>query len=221
MSTHSLVIDWLFILEKRKEKNRVSAEERRAAIVSAAVRLFSRQGYANTTTREIAADAGVAEGSIYRYFKSKQEILFAFIEPTALHDFAAHFPLDSDADDQALISAFIFNRMKIFQANRHLMRVIIGEALHNPLLAEGLRAMLLPAFSSLEAYFLRRINAGIFRKVDAELAARALMNHVMGYFIQSTLFSINHVEGEKEVIASELAQLYLQGLTVIHKQGGE
>lgn len=222
MSEYSLIIvGQVDMVEKRIRKTRVSGVERRKAIVSAAVRLFSQQGFANTTTREIAANAGVAEGTIYRYFSSKQDILFAFIEPTALHDFAAHFPLDNNIDDLSLISAFILNRMQILQANQHLIRVVIGEALHNPVLIEGLRAMILPAISSLEAYFVRRINAGVFRKVDAELASRALFGHIMGYFIQSILFPVAHTEINMEQIASELARLYLQGMMVIPIQGGE
>ncbi len=46
----------------------------RDKIVNAAVKLFIKQGIAKTTTREIAASASVAEGSIYRYFSSKEEL---------------------------------------------------------------------------------------------------------------------------------------------------
>lgn len=43
-------------------------------IIFAAVQLFVEQGVAQTTTREIAQRADVAEGSIYRYFPSKEEL---------------------------------------------------------------------------------------------------------------------------------------------------
>ncbi len=46
----------------------------RDKIVKSAVDLFIEQGVAKTTTREIAALASVAEGSIYRYFPSKDEL---------------------------------------------------------------------------------------------------------------------------------------------------
>lgn len=48
--------------------------ETREKIVSSAVQLFVDHGIASTTTREIASHAGVAEGSIYRYFPSKEEL---------------------------------------------------------------------------------------------------------------------------------------------------
>ena len=46
----------------------------REKIIFAAVNLFIKQGIARTTTREIAAAASVSEGSIYRYFPSKEEL---------------------------------------------------------------------------------------------------------------------------------------------------
>ncbi|WP_010581496.1 helix-turn-helix domain-containing protein [Liquorilactobacillus vini] len=41
-------------------------------ILSAAIELFAKKGYANTSTSEIAAYAGVSEGSIFRRFKNKR-----------------------------------------------------------------------------------------------------------------------------------------------------
>lgn len=46
----------------------------RDKIINAAVDLFIKQGIPKTTTREIAASASVAEGSIYRYFPSKDQL---------------------------------------------------------------------------------------------------------------------------------------------------
>ena len=54
-------------------------EERRAAIVAAALPLFLEQGAA-VTTREIAQAAGIAEGTIFRVFADKTELLDAVID---------------------------------------------------------------------------------------------------------------------------------------------
>jgi AcrR family transcriptional regulator len=50
------------------------------ALVVAALELFASKGYETTTTREIAASAGCAEGLIHRYFKGKAGLLAALIE---------------------------------------------------------------------------------------------------------------------------------------------
>src|ERR1700688_1981171 len=51
---------------------RLDSDERRKAIVTAAVPLFARDGFAGTTTRELAEAAGISEALLFRHFPSKQ-----------------------------------------------------------------------------------------------------------------------------------------------------
>jgi TetR/AcrR family transcriptional regulator, transcriptional repressor of aconitase len=51
---------------------RLDSDERRKAIVAAAVPLFARNGFAGTTTRELAEAAGISEALLFRHFPSKQ-----------------------------------------------------------------------------------------------------------------------------------------------------
>jgi AcrR family transcriptional regulator len=57
-------------------RNRPAREQ---ALLEAGTRLFATRGYEATTTREIAAEAGCAEGLIHRYFQGKEGLLFAII----------------------------------------------------------------------------------------------------------------------------------------------
>lgn len=50
-------------------------------VLKAAEVLFSKQGYQETSTRQIAAESGLKSGSIYHHFKSKEEILHALLKP--------------------------------------------------------------------------------------------------------------------------------------------
>jgi TetR/AcrR family transcriptional regulator len=50
-------------------------EDRRRSIMEAAARLFLKRGYAGVNTNMIADEAGIAVGTIYLYFKNKQEIV--------------------------------------------------------------------------------------------------------------------------------------------------
>jgi len=54
--------------------------ERRLAIISTAARLFGRQGYANCEMESVAIEHGVAKGTLYIYFKSKQELFCACVD---------------------------------------------------------------------------------------------------------------------------------------------
>ena len=53
---------------------RLSAEERREAILQAALTVFSHKGFNGATTKDIAAEAGVSEALLYRHFPSKEEL---------------------------------------------------------------------------------------------------------------------------------------------------
>lgn len=56
-------------------------KEIRQAILDAAYKLFSKQGYSETNIANIARTAGVAPANVYVYFPSKLEILFSIYEP--------------------------------------------------------------------------------------------------------------------------------------------
>src|SRR6185436_6737946 len=61
---------------------RMSAENRKEAIIQAALPLFARKGFAETTTRELARAAGVSEPLLYKHFPSK-EALYAEIQDSS------------------------------------------------------------------------------------------------------------------------------------------
>jgi AcrR family transcriptional regulator len=53
------------------------ADDKRAAILAAAFTLFSRYGYRRTSIEEVARTAGIAKGTVYLYFRTKEEIFRA------------------------------------------------------------------------------------------------------------------------------------------------
>jgi len=63
--------------------------ERRERILAAALTLFQKKGFERTTTRAIARKAGLAEGTIFNYFKTKDDIAFYFFEKETAHVIAA------------------------------------------------------------------------------------------------------------------------------------
>jgi AcrR family transcriptional regulator len=68
---------------------RITGPQTRERLARAAIRLFAKQGFAATTTRDIASAARVAEGSIYRHFASKEAIAASL--------FATHYLAIADA----------------------------------------------------------------------------------------------------------------------------
>jgi len=63
----------------RKTRKKVLSEWRHQEVIEAACRIFARQGYAATNVEDIAREAGIAKGTIYLYFKSKEEVFAAVL----------------------------------------------------------------------------------------------------------------------------------------------
>jgi TetR/AcrR family fatty acid metabolism transcriptional regulator len=62
--------------------------DKREAILRAAIKVFAGKGYFNSKVADIAAEAGIADGTVYLYFKSKDEILHSIFD-RAMAEFIA------------------------------------------------------------------------------------------------------------------------------------
>lgn len=77
-------------------------EQRKEAILVAAMQRFESNGYSATTVEQIAADAGVSAPTVFNYFGNKQEILFALVDRAdrrAIVETQIHIPTFNNAVD--------------------------------------------------------------------------------------------------------------------------
>src|SRR5437868_13876786 len=65
---------------RKSSLERVVITDKREAILRAAIRVFAKSGYFNSKVADIAAEAGIADGTVYLYFKSKDEILHSIFD---------------------------------------------------------------------------------------------------------------------------------------------
>src|SRR5687768_18020436 len=59
---------------------RTNVGDKREAILRAAISVFAHNGYFNSKVADIASEAGVADGTVYLYFKSKEDILHSIFD---------------------------------------------------------------------------------------------------------------------------------------------
>lgn len=86
------------MVAKRTGSRSGKAEQTRAGIVDAALRLFRSEGYDAATMRAIADEAGVSLGSTYYYFSGKEELIQAFYDQLQVdHGAAAETAFDGAA----------------------------------------------------------------------------------------------------------------------------
>ena len=186
----------------------------RRAIMEAASRLFADKGFERTTTKAIASEAGVAEGSIYTYFRSKRDILLAFAEEVGLESARRVFEEMEGLPDEELVTAFIDSRLRLFQEYGPVIKALIGQALFDPEIAQMVRTRIVfPAAEVMRAYIERRIQEGRFRGVDPDAAVKALLSQHLGMVVLHSILSedVRDVSWSPQ-LARELAHLFLRGI---------
>ena len=110
-----------------RKQNRPARER---ALVEAAVRLFASRGYEATTTREIAAAAGCAEGLIHRYFGGKEGLLLAIVRHRVsqeVSDLSLKL-LPAHTVEHEIVQLVEFELERIWE-DREFFRVIVPQAL--------------------------------------------------------------------------------------------
>ena len=103
----------------RSNTNRSEKNDKYHLILEAAVKVFSRQGFHQSTIAQIAKEAGVADGTIYLYFKNKDDILVQFFSHRAKQVFES-FREDVDQAQTSLdkLRSLIRRHLAEFQRDR-------------------------------------------------------------------------------------------------------
>jgi TetR/AcrR family fatty acid metabolism transcriptional regulator len=97
------------------------SDDKRERILQAAVRVFARKGYFGARVAEIAKKAGVADGTIYLYFRNKEDILVSlFDEVMSEHIARAREEVRAAKGARAQLSAIAAHHLRLFSGNEDL-----------------------------------------------------------------------------------------------------
>lgn len=138
----SKVEPWLTELLRLNDEDE-KMTDKQLKIVQAAVEIFSEKGFAGSSTSEIAQKAGVAEGTIFRHYKTKKELLLSIVAPImtkliapfAVKDFTK--VLEADYPDvEQFLRAIIVNRLEFARKNFPIIKIFMHEIPFHPELRE-------------------------------------------------------------------------------------
>lgn len=108
-------------------KQKIVTELRRSEILAAATEVFASKGFDDTLMEEIARAAGLAKGTLYLYFKSKDDIYQAVVRQTLNEvDALTRRLVDSSPSFADRYAAFIRVRIAFWQDHDMLYRVILS-----------------------------------------------------------------------------------------------
>ncbi len=112
--------------EAAKTRRRLLTDLRRSEILAAALKVFCRKGYENSRMDDVAAQAKIAKGTLYLYFKSKEEIYTAAMQE-AIEQFEtlAEERLSSIDNPQAQFRTLVEVRLGFWEEQKGLYRMLL------------------------------------------------------------------------------------------------
>jgi len=196
------------------------ATDRQDQILDAAVHLFAEQGFHKTTTREIAEAAGVAEGTLYNYFASKDELLMGIMARLTESVNKQGKEIDDlPIEPRQYFYGWLELRKHFQQDNTTMMQAVFSEILANAALrTRYYEELLKPSIRSFEETLQRRIEAGEIRAVAVPETARVFVALIIGLFMMETLED-PLARSESTRIDQATISLLFDGLN-LEQQGG-
>jgi TetR/AcrR family fatty acid metabolism transcriptional regulator len=198
---------------RRKTKRAASPVDKHERILRAAVRVFARKGFYATRVSEIAKAAGVADGTIYLYFKSKDDVLVSIFEThirrliVILREVAA-----ADGTIEERFTKMIELQLGLLEEHRDLAEVItVNLRQSSKLLKQYAAPLFLEYLDVIAGVVAEGQRRGTFRDdVSPRTVARAAWGAFDGIALTWALSDAD--SGALRRAGQQLAAVFLQGL---------
>jgi transcriptional regulator, tetR family len=170
-------------------------------IMQAAVDLISTKSYNGTSTLQIAKHAGLSQATLFKYFKTKEDLLTAILHPVVPGLFGRFFEeLLALNTTEEKVHYLVHNRMAYLKKNRALMKIILQEIFSN----KKLRKEQLYIWNTLQDKLLR-LHKELIKdsRVNPELTipqmVRICVSPLLGYFAQLYIVGDNSEIRDKDL----------------------
>src|SRR5688572_23264528 len=166
-------------------------EDRREQLLEAALRVFARNGYARSTNKDVAQEAGITPGLIYHYFPSKEALLKAVIEEASpVQGIRSLKPEMLDQPVESFLRFVLRQMLEIAESERflQLVRIMLPEMLHNASFSPARATTLQEATLFLKNYLAGKMSTGELRLADPGMVAQVLMSSASGFVLRRVVF---------------------------------
>ncbi|ANS75541.1 TetR family transcriptional regulator [Paenibacillus yonginensis] len=209
---------WLEELSAMEDERKMTAKQ--LQIVRSAVDIFSEKGYAAASTSEIAQRAGVAEGTIFRHYKTKKELLLSIVTPLMsrlvapfiIRNFQAVLSAQYETFEEFL-RAVIENRIDFARKHMKVIKILIQEIPFQPDLKKAfLEQVGAPVGSRIREIMVYYQEKGqLSKEIKPETALRFMASTIMGLFAEKFLLFPDR-PWDEQAATDELIQLILHGM---------
>jgi TetR/AcrR family fatty acid metabolism transcriptional regulator len=196
----------------RAATNRIEKNNKYHQILKAAVKVFARQGFHQSTVAQIAKEAGVADGTIYLYFKNKDDILVQFFSFRAKQVFES-FREDVDRAETSSdkLRNLVRRHLAEFQRDRDGAVVHQVETHQNSRLAEAQIKEMSEMYRDLISEIIEQgQQEGTIRK---DLYVGLVKRFIIGA-VDEVINTWLHADGEYDLVsmADPLVELFMKGI---------
>lgn len=179
------------------------SEIRRAEILEAAGELFKNQGYVNTTVEAIIQQVGIAKGTFYYYFKSKEDILDALVHDLVekLYEYCRKIASDPEMTAMEKMKEILRGKNKPSEQENELT-----ETLHQPEnreLHERINVETILKISPILAQVIEQGKKESVFKVENPLQTIQFLLAGSQFLLESGLFKWSEEEQMKHVISMQ------------------
>ena len=197
-------------------KHKLPANERRAAILAAAIDLFAQKGFRGTTTRELAALVGVSEPVLYQHFATKSDLYTAIVDHM-IAELTAEAPdfekLRETADVRECFQWIGMRILSWFREGGRRSRLLYYSALEGHELATIWHEKATRLVGTyLETLVQKHADQGLFRDIPADVATKAFVGMVADYGNGRTLFECHDLGLEPEQVVAHFVDIFLHGM---------
>lgn len=161
--------------------------------IAAAIKLFAKQGYHGTSTLQIAKEAGVSQATVFKYFKTKEDLLHSIIVPVIPKLFLNFLKRTQNTSSlEELINYVVEDRMAFLKENKDTIKIIYSEMLTNENLKTQLINSLKVEFAEinfkaiLQKY--KENNPEINENLSIFEIIRSFAGPIITYSVQSFIF---------------------------------
>lgn len=191
-----------------------SETETKQRILDAAQRLFASRGYNGTTTRDLAAKAGVAEGTLFRHFENKKAILVEVATQGWVELLTDLLTELSEMGSYKAVAQVMRRRMMRMHKNADMMRVCFMEAQFHPDLRDRIQSEVIAKMSDVaEAFFETAMERGIYRRTNPKVVARVFLGmFAVAGFSDETIMEPGASLKDVQDMAEGIADIFLNGV---------
>ncbi len=193
--------------------NATRATARREQILAGATEIFATKGFERATIKEIARAAGVSEGTIYNYFRTKTDLLFGLLDQlNETDERPAAFAQLASGDTRQMFQAQIRKRLEGVGEKLPLLRALLPELLFNEALrTRYLREIVGPTMQMAEGAFGGLMAARALRQADPALTVRLVGGMVFGVLMLEMLGD-QELARQRDILPKAIADLLFDGM---------